>query len=181
MIAGKMQLYGATELEGLFKSLPERIQKRFMKAALLRGGELLKEAIKAKSPVLTGALRQSIESKVGKGGVLVGTEAGDFRGDTFYAAFLEYGYMKQETYRTPDGRLFSRKRGQGKATPMPARPFMRPAFQSAKDAVRRVVEDEIKHRVEGYAIAFARRQAGILARDTRNNLSAAKSLAKLSP
>lgn len=181
MIAGNMKLLGEEEFRQLMKDLPERIYRKHMKAALERGGELLRQAVVNRAPVRTGLLRQSIKSKLAKRGlgVLVGTEAGDFQGETFYGAFLEYGYMKQETYRTDDGKIHSMKRGRGKPTAMPAQPFMRPAFEQSKATVARVVGEELRNRIEADAVKFASRQRSRLERDANKNAAAANALGKI--
>lgn len=77
-----------------------------------------------------GQLRDSIKvramkSKKGRVGVVVQTREGDYRGKTFYGAFIEYG-----------------RKG------MPAQPYMRPAFDTRKSDSFQILFNEIKNGVQ---------------------------------
>jgi HK97 gp10 family phage protein len=84
----------------------------------MAGAEPILDAAKNLAPVDTGLLRSSlkaIKERARKSShlVRVQTEDGDYKGEAFYASFHEYGTKK-----------------------MPARPFMRPAFdQNVSNAI----------------------------------------------
>lgn len=80
-----------------------------------------------------GQLRDSLKvramkSKKGRIGVVVQTREGDYKGDTFYGAFVEYGTSK-----------------------MAAQPYMRPAFDTKAGEAERIIADELKAGIDKLA------------------------------
>jgi HK97 gp10 family phage protein len=76
------------------------------------------------------AIRAIKRNRAGRVGVVVQTRAGEFRGNTFYGAFVEYGTSK-----------------------MAAKPYMRPAFDTEKlhsiDITSGVIWTELKRAAAG--------------------------------
>lgn len=79
----------------------------------LKGAMLIEGEAKLLAPVDTGAMRSSIASEPIKNGAQVGPH-------TDYAAYVEFGTIN-----------------------MNAQPYMTPAVEAKKDAVRRVVGEEV--------------------------------------
>lgn len=87
--------------------------------ALEKAGEHLRQAVTNSVPVRTGALKKSItKGKVVEGKILVGPSQ---LSPGYRAHFVEFGTSK-----------------------MPARPFMRPAFEQEKSTIEKIMADEIR-------------------------------------
>lgn len=109
--------------------------KAALRSGLRAGANLMLKAAKARAPVDTGLLQKSLKviamkrSRKAKGriGLIIGTNSKNnlFVGKTFYAGMQEYGTSK-----------------------MPARPFMRPAFDATKDAAIEVIKTKVATEVE---------------------------------
>jgi len=150
-----VQTDGFEHIQKLLRQLPPILQKGALRKGIRAGAKIIAEEARRRVPVDTGALRKSIKVRAATRlrkktavGVRVVAGEGDYKGDTFYGSFIEYGYWKQETYRL-GSRIYSMKRGKGKSTWVPPDPFMRGALESkAKNAVivcawavRALVED----------------------------------------
>jgi HK97 gp10 family phage protein len=100
-------------------------EKQVQRAATRAVAQATREAKKGKQRY-PGQLRDSLrlramKSKKGRIGMMVQTREGDYRGDTFYGAFIEYGTNK-----------------------MAAKPYMRPAFDTKKGEAAKIIEHEIR-------------------------------------
>lgn len=112
-----VQIEGMPNLKRKFSGLSQVAQKKVLRKAMRGAAKPVVKAAKAKAPVRTGKLKKSIRTTVsmrrGKAEAKVG-----FGGKQYYGIFSELGTVK-----------------------MPARPFLRPALDSQKDAsVRAFVE-----------------------------------------
>lgn len=131
----RFTLSGDNDLDAIFKNLEPKVQKKVLRPALRAAAKIIQTEAKARAPVKSGALRDSIKVRAGartrKGIVRVNVEMGEgnFKGETFYGAFLEYG--------APGHKLF------GRPNPLPPQPFMRPAFDRKKDEAREVAQQQI--------------------------------------
>lgn len=115
---------GTALLRANLATVQARLGGSGLNAALTAGGWLVANAAKPKAAFDTGTLRRSIRVEPGGPGVVyVGT-------DVAYARRIEYGFIG------PD-RL-------GRNYHQAARPYMRPAFDETKDAVRSEVINGIK-------------------------------------
>lgn len=142
-----IDLSGDAALLAELSALPGKLQRKAFRTASRRAGKIYAEAAKARAPVDTGQLRRSIKVRALKRsrtavGVTVGTSKKDYTGDQFYAAFIEYGH-----------KLGKRKRG-GNAgdsdnrKQVPAKPFMRPAFDASAAQLQQVFISEIGNQLE---------------------------------
>lgn len=105
---------GAKELEALLKKLPGKVAKRVVNNGLRAGARLIRDEAKAKVPVNTGKLRDSITVATVKGKVKVGFKPPESR----RAHLTEFGTEFQ-----------------------PAQPFMRPAIDTkATEAIKKIGE-----------------------------------------
>lgn len=123
------------ELEQALKGLEPKVAKQIVKKAMRKGMKLIQSAAKDKAPFETGQTKKAIKvraAKLGRKGIGIDVKVGegDYKGETFYASFLEYGTSK-----------------------MPPKPFMRPAYDSKKDQAENVTMNEIKEIIEQEADA----------------------------
>lgn len=126
-ISGTIQIRGGEELAAALESLGPAMEKKILRSAMREAAKPMLADAKRRAPVLTGAMRKSLKIKAmkrrsnGQVGVVIATEKGFFKGETFYGAFHEFGTKK-----------------------MPARPFIRPAFEANKAQAIRIVGEAIK-------------------------------------
>lgn len=115
----KLTIDGLDEIRRAFKLLPTKVAKKVIRAAIRQSLKPVLATAKDLAPVDTGVLKGNIKLRAAarrrKGSIALEVRVGpgDFKGDQFYAAFIEYGTVK-----------------------MPARPFMRPAYEVHKDTAK---------------------------------------------
>ncbi len=141
-----LEIKGGLELLRKLEQFPRTVQRKLLRQAIRDGARPILAAAKANAPVLTGALKASLRLRVRKnvkpGVYAVQIQAGkygEFRGDQFYAAFLELGH-----------RLGHRRLGNSRAI-VPANPFMRRAADMNKDRAARIVGESLGRRIEAEA------------------------------
>ena len=149
MIGEVKDIEGIKELIKTLDLLGADVRGEIMEKALWQAAEPIEAVAQALTPRHTGTLARNIKRKrTGKRrsmGAAVQVVAGDgwYKGVTFYGAFIEMGHF-----------VGSRKRGGNRAY-IPARPFMRPAFDSMKGAsiviARNIIGSEIERRARRYA------------------------------
>jgi HK97 gp10 family phage protein len=137
MNRGRIKLEGGAELERKLKAIDAKLAKSIVKKALRAGAKVVLKAAKAKAPRKSGLLVKSLKvrsAKAKKGAVrmAVQTREGDFKGETFYAAFTEFGH-----------RIGNRKLGNARKV-VEAKPFLGPAFDASKDEAARAITETIK-------------------------------------
>jgi HK97 gp10 family phage protein len=125
----RISIEGGRELDRALKKLPRALARKIIRQSLREAARPIVEEAKSRAPVLTGQMRDSLRVRAGKrrkgqASMAVQTKDGDYAGDTFYAAFYEYGTSRQ-----------------------PARPFMRPAFDARVHEAVRIVSDALRRRI----------------------------------
>jgi HK97 gp10 family phage protein len=159
-----MNVAGLKELQDSLKQLPDNIARNVLRGSVNAGASVIANEAKAKAPVYTGpvseghpppgTLKRSIVQKQIKelSNLLQQTffvtvrrgkkyqkqgKGGNLSQDAFYAAWVEWGTAKM----------------------MPARPFMRPAFESKKEAAVEAIKDYLAKRIplEAAKLPFWRR------------------------
>lgn len=137
---------GLKELQKAMQSLGRKTSNRIAVKAMRKGGAIVRDKARSLAPVLkesvphrrAGTLRKSIQSrtKVGKNGRTdayiwvkgLSTKSGKSSAynprDPFYWRYLEFGTSK-----------------------MPARPFMRPAFQQSKEQAAQAIIDTLQQEI----------------------------------
>lgn len=134
-------------LQKALKALPARLAKKVIRQALRAGAKVIRADAISRAPVDTGMTKKAIKVRVGKRSrkprIWVNTQvgAGDYKGETFYAAFLEYGHL-------------SGKRGTDGRQPVAAKPFMRPAAEAAEQQASVIVRAELAKGIEREAAAM---------------------------
>ena len=119
MDARQVRIEGLTELLEKFDALDSKAAKGALRKALRAGGAVFKQAIIQRTPVKTGQLRDDIIAATSiDASERTGTSSAGPTRHSFYGEFEEFGTSHQ-----------------------PAKPFMRPAFDSAgEDALNAFVE-----------------------------------------
>lgn len=123
-----MKIDGLKELAAAMRELPDRVAKNALRRAVSAGAIVVRNEARARAPVDTGEMRRDIQVKrernsagqmvatysvfvrSGKKSRLAGKKRNVQR-DSYYWRFVEFGTVK-----------------------MAAKPFMRPAFESKKEA-----------------------------------------------
>lgn len=99
---GQIKLTGFDELEKTLSELSLKVQKKVVRKAAKEGAKIQLDAAKQEAPKKTGQLAESlkIKTRFSKKNetltAIVTTQDKDFTGDTYYAAFQEYGTKKLE-------------------------------------------------------------------------------------
>lgn len=128
-------------LQKALKALPARLAKKVIRQALRAGAKVIRAEAVSRAPVDTGMTMKAIKVKAGKRSrkprLWVNTQVGegDYKGETFYAAFLEYGHQ-------------TGKRGSNDRKPVTARPFMRTAAEAAEQQAGAIVRAELAKGIE---------------------------------
>lgn len=132
---------GLSDLITSLNELTDRVQKNIITSGVRSGATVIRDAIKAKAPVLTGKTKKSIKVKAIRGkksdkdvvtfkirtGVLANykdNNTGEER-HVNYARRIEFGDSK-----------------------MPAQPFVRPAFEEVEQQVLDTTVEKIRMRVD---------------------------------
>ena len=136
-----IQVLGLSELKNKMLTLGYKINRQALKSALVAGAKEIKKEAMALAPVKTGRMRNAIYiKKMGKPNpfqenVIVGVRSGKRLQkrnlDAFYWKFIEFGHLTRPKgkSRSKAGRISAITNG---AKMIPAHPFVRPAFESAK-------------------------------------------------
>lgn len=149
MSAVDIQIRGLAEIKAQLADLAPRLQRQVLQKALFDGARVIRDEAQRRVPVKSGTTRRNIfmrRSKRDRPGVLVAVRKLSAReiarlkqkqiktrkrtlqadpADPFYWKFIEFGFVH---------------RG-GKA--VPARPFLRPAFESTKQQAVDAIGDGI--------------------------------------
>jgi len=149
-----VQFEGFAELAKALHELPERVARNGLRAAVNAGANVIKKEAISKAPELTGALKANLYQKqireksgpvrqtfyVGvKNGVAKYAKTAANRragkvgvyknaGSTFYWRFIEFGTSK-----------------------MPAKPFLRPAFEGQKENAVKAIGAKLDERIQKHA------------------------------
>lgn len=121
------KIEGMDALDKAVRKLPKNVQKRVLKGALRAGGRVIAKDAKQRVPVNTGTLKKSIKVVAGKSkqnGALVfvtTSKGGGAKYDAFYSHMIEFGTSK-----------------------MPARPFLRPAFDTTQQETIKAIGDALE-------------------------------------
>lgn len=99
MSRNSFKITGLKELDKKLQALPGKVAKKVLRQALRKALKPVKAAVQANAPVLTGQTRAAVRFKAGrrtKNRVTLNVQVGegDYKGDQFYASFLEFGYER---------------------------------------------------------------------------------------
>lgn len=141
-----IELQGLRELKTALDDFTTDVQDKAVVASLRKGARPIAKDMRARVPVKSGRLKKSIGTRTKKRGrsaksVLVGSKK------TPYAHLVENGHALVRK-----GKVYGH---------VPARPFLRPAFDTQKEAAAVAIRDELRRQVNKLA---GTRKAGRLAR-----------------
>lgn len=143
-------MHGLRELSDALKALPRKLERRILNAALMTGAREMEKEAKLLAPRATGTLQRNIRARPGRpdghnATVIVGVRKltgrqvarlkakGKAADDPFYWRFLEFGTAR-----------------------MPARPFLRPAFEAKKLSAADTIKKALRVRIEKEAAKLRR-------------------------
>jgi HK97 gp10 family phage protein len=147
-----VQIKGLRELrQALTKTIPFEMQGKVLQKALAAGTALTVAAAKARAPTLTGRLKRAIYATRDKKGskptfesravtVRRGKKQQKSDRDAFYWKFVEFGH-RIVSRKGDESTRSARKRAGGS---VPPHPFMRPAFESTKQAAAAAITEKLK-------------------------------------
>lgn len=146
-LVGTVTLRGFEKVEKAFRELPLKVSKKILRQALRAGAKPIHAQAKENFPERTGAAKRSIKIRAGKqrkkhaATVWVGTRKGDFKGDEFYAGFIEGGTVERH-----------HKSGKSVGKVVAREPFKR-AFEARKAEAEAIIERELVAGIEREAKA----------------------------
>lgn len=152
---------GLRELERVLKKLPERMGRLVLLKSLRAGAKPIIDAAKAKAPVETGRLRDSIIARAQRieSPLTASVAVGPAGRRVFYGHLVEFGTdphkIKAKPFRVlrlRDGRFVKSVQHQGQT----ARPFLRPAFDERGSEAMRKIKTELGRNVEKAARRLAK-------------------------
>jgi HK97 gp10 family phage protein len=171
-----IRVEGLAELEQMLKrTLPDRLQGKALQGALAKAARPIVSTARQLAPVKTGRLRSAIYSKRSKFSTpgferrIVSVRRGKRQQkkdrDAFYWKWIEFGRGVVRRKRKGDeGKVLGTPTAGWFGTevqPIPARPFMRPAFESNKTQAIEIIRKELAGEIKKVA---AREQARIASR-----------------
>lgn len=130
---------GLDELSKKLKEMPVKLARNGLRAAVNAGAEVIRKDAMTRVPVLTGRLKKALykkqireKSSASQQTFFVGVRNGKkykkADKDAYYWRFLEFGTSK-----------------------LPAKPFLRPAFDSKKNQAVTEIAKKLKERIDKYA------------------------------
>lgn len=145
-MANDRSIIGGTALDAALRTLPVKIERNILRAALRQGANVYRAEVRATIPVESGALRKSVRvSTRAKGGtVYASLKIGNDK--TFYARFLEFGTQRHGVKKGSSVRRG--KHQDGVLNPgIEPRPFARPAFDSRAGQAIAAIQAQIRKRL----------------------------------
>lgn len=150
-----VNIVGGKELGKFLQSLPVKVEKNIMRAALRAGAGVLAKEAKKNVPVDLGDLKRSIRtsSNARKGHVEASAKAGSKK--AYYYAFVEFGTAPHliKAGKNKTNLVFTSRSGEKIKTKQvshpgaKAKPYMRPAFDTKGDEAVAVVARRIRERL----------------------------------
>jgi HK97 gp10 family phage protein len=150
---------GDKEIQRMFAGLTKAVQNKILRPAFRKGAKIVQADAKRIAPVKSGLLKSSIKVrrikslKRGEVGFNVITGKGDFKGETYYAAFLELGHKLGK--RPSKGEKESNGDNRKEVSP---KPFLRPAMENNRERVIAFIKAEIRKGVPLTAAQLAKQK-----------------------
>lgn len=158
---GDIKIEGLDEIKTRMRLLTPRLQGNALQSALTKGARIIVNQARAMAPRDKGVLRRAIYQAKSKFSTLIrpsriiavrqGKKQQTKNRDAFYWRFIEFGHgviraKYAKVLGTPAKGFFGKE-----VAAQPARPFMRPAFDSKKfealEAFRVSLKDEVEKRI----------------------------------
>jgi HK97 gp10 family phage protein len=145
---GTVKLIGGEELRRKLLTIDKKVAKQISSQALRAGAKVMLDATRRITPVISGTLKRSLKVRAGKRkkdrvSFQVQTRDGDYKGETFYGAFVNFGHRVGKRKARRNSRTFNDTRKE-----VPANPFMARGFELSKNAALSKVTDVLKSGIE---------------------------------
>lgn len=169
-VVGNVKLVGAEKLEAKLKALGAKVAGKIGRTAFRAGAKIVLDKAKQLAPVQSGKLKRSLKVRAGKAKrkgqirFVVQTAQGDFAGDTFYGAFLEFGHKAGsrkgvERRKVGEAKRQAGQRGRVKGIyrvsdqrkEIPPQKYLEPAFKQSKDEALAKIIELLKSGIEAAA------------------------------
>lgn len=142
-MANDIKITGIKETDNAIKELGKNLSKKIMRKSMREALKPVQQACKQNAPVDRGNLKKAIKIKAMKKsrkgfGVKVEIGEGDFKGDTFYGAFQEWGWK-------------TGKRGSENRHEIKGKGYMRKGFDETKESAKEDAIKKIKKGIEAEA------------------------------
>lgn len=141
---------GGRELDRMLQSLPVKMERSIMRGALRAGAVIIRDEIKSRAPVASGALRDSIRvtSRAKKGTVSASAKVGNRI--AWYAHLVEFGTRPHVILPRRQGGSMQFGGVRTRLVDHPGttgRPFVRPAGDAATPAAIAAVTKYVRRRL----------------------------------
>lgn len=157
MIEGEVQhVRGLADLGKMLQQFPAKIEAKILRSALRQGANVILAESKARVPVKSGALRNTLRVKTSlkRGKVTATIVAGNGKKGVYYAGFVERG-TKSHIIRTRSSKTLRMGGVSAKAVFIKQvqhpgarqKPFMAPALAAKADAAIKAIAEHIKKRL----------------------------------
>lgn len=132
----EFKITGIKEIRRAFKRLPAIVARKVIKKAIRESLRPIKAEVERLAPKRSGLLAQSVKIRAAKqkrGAIRIRVQigAGDFKGKTYYAAFVEYGTKNKKGLPKIEGRH-----------------YMKQAYELHKDSARKECIQRIRRGVD---------------------------------
>lgn len=140
---------GGRELDDLLKTLPAKMEKNIMRAAVRAGAAVMREEVRSRVPTKSGALAKSVRitTRAKRGEITASVKAGNRT--AFYAQMVEFG-TRPHIIKAKPGSALDVPGNPLREVNHPgnrAHPFMRPAAEAAFSASVDAVKEKIRERL----------------------------------
>jgi HK97 gp10 family phage protein len=145
------KLTGAEELTRAMGEIKTSIARKHLRTALRAGAKVIQLQCKADAPVKSGRTRSAIKVRSGKRSrtgirMLVSIGKSFFKGDTFYAGFVEFGWVPSRKRRSQrKGKARPPRAGEGF---VPGERWLHHAFDKSKESAFRTVRESLTASLE---------------------------------
>lgn len=146
-MAETSQLTGFKELALALRELPERVAKNALRSAVNAGATVIKKQVKLSAPKDTGLLQKNIFQKQ------IREASGPYQ-QTF-AVGVRQGKARNKDGSKKELPYYWRFKEFG-TSKMPASPFVRPAFESQKEAAVDAIGKKLDERIQHFARQLGR-------------------------
>lgn len=141
---------GGRELDRLLQTLPVKMERNIMRGALRAGAVVIRDEIKQRAPIDSGALRDSVRvtTRYRKGTVSASAKVGDSR--AWYAHLVEFGTRPHVILPKRQGGAMQFGGVQTRLVDHPGiqgRPFVRPAGDAATPRALAEVTKYVRRRL----------------------------------
>lgn len=154
MAKGSVKISGLRELDAALAQLPKATGRAVLRRVLKDAGEPIARAARAKAPVLTGDLRESVEvsQKLARSQKSGGAKmtANGFRSDS-------KNYVEMFVGPGTNPQAITQEFGTFKE---PAQPFMRPAWDGQRDTALNLIANTLGPEIERAAARLAKKAGG---------------------